>query len=232
MLSFRLFNLKPVLVTAGLLALLAAQPLNAQSKWGRGEEVSENTERHGRRFRDNAKRDESNKADTTEAAVFSPDTTLSLDMLPLIDTIIPLSEVLAQTSHEAALDSLFKTRLAYYQQHPSQGYSVLFFSAGGNNSRLAADQADEEFRLLYPDVPIYLSYDAPYYKLKAGSFRTRLEASAFLSKIQSSYPNAFVVREMLDVKHLLGIEEPELEEEITEEETENADTTADDSFDF
>ena len=195
MLSFRLFNPKSVLVLMGILALLAAQPLSAQSNRLRGEEGME-------------------------------------DALPLIDTIIPLSEVLAQTSHEAALDSLFKTRLTYYQQHPSQGYSVLFFSAGGNNSRLAADQAEDEFRLLYPETPIYLSYEAPYYKLKAGSFRTRLEASAFLSKIQSSYPNAFVVREVLDVRYLLGIEEPELEEDITETESDNAESSTDDSFDF
>ncbi len=125
------------------------------------------------------------------------------------DTVMPLGEILRQFTHEDALDSLLQKRLAYYKQHPTQGYSVLFFSASGNHSGAAAEQADEFFQFLYPDTPTYLSYDAPYYKLKAGNFRTRLEASAFLSQIQNDYPNAFVVRDVLDIKHLLHMEDPQ-----------------------
>lgn len=99
-------------------------------------------------------------------------------------------------------------RLAYYKQHPTQGYSVLFFSASGNHSGVAAANAEEQFQTLYPGTPTYLSYDAPYYKLKAGNFRTRLEASAFLAQIQNEYPNAFVVRDILDIKHLLLLDLP------------------------
>lgn len=144
---------------------------------------------------------------------------IDLDSLPLPmpadtlpqapDTVMPLGEILQQVTHDIRLDSLMQTRLAYYKQHPTQGYSVLFFSASGNHSGAAAEQADEFFQFLYPDTPTYLSYDAPYYKLKAGNFRTRLEASAFLAQIQNDYPNAFVVREVLDIKHLLHLEEPE-----------------------
>ena len=139
------------------------------------------------------------------------------------DTVLPLGDILRRITHDKALDSLFQKRLAYYKDHPTQGYSVLFFSASGNHSGAAAEQANELFQFLYPETPTYLSYDAPYYKLKAGNFRTRLEASAFLAKIQNDYPNAFVVRDVLDIKHLLQMEEPEPEPENPDGDTEDTD---------
>ena len=139
------------------------------------------------------------------------------------DTVLPLGDILRRITHDKALDSLFQKRLAYYKDHPTQGYSVLFFSASGNHSGAAAEQANELFQFLYPETPTYLSYDAPYYKLKAGNFRTRLESSAFLAKIQNDYPNAFVVRDVLDIKHLLQMEEPEPEPENPDGDTEDSD---------
>lgn len=174
------------------------------------------------------------EADTTRypsLLLFEADSDLNLlpaDSLPQApDTVMPLGDILRRITHDKALDSLMQKRLAYYKDHPTQGYSVLFFSASGNHSGAAAEQANELFQFLYPETPTYLSYDAPYYKLKAGNFRTRLEASAFLARIQSDYPNAFVVRDVLDIKHLLQMEEPEAEPapEETDGDTENPDAT-------
>lgn len=136
------------------------------------------------------------------------DTLATLRLCPPPDTVLPLTEILQCFSHETSLGELINKRLSYYKQHPTQGYSVLFFSASGNHSGAATEEAEELFHTLYPETPTYLSYDAPYYKLKAGNFRTRLEASAFLTQIQNEYPNAFVVREVLDIKHLLLLDLP------------------------
>ena len=158
---------------------------------------------------------------------FEADSTLNIlpdSLAPAPDTVLPLGDILRQITHDKALDSLIQKRLAYYKDHPTQGYSVLFFSASGNHSGAAAEQANELFQFLYPETPTYLSYDAPYYKLKAGNFRTRLEASAFLARIQNDYPNAFVVRDVLDIKHLLQMEDPEPAPENPEGDTEEADT--------
>ena len=150
--------------------------------------------------------------DTLYLSLFETDSSLTFlpadSLAKAPDTVMPIGDILRQITHDKALDSLLQKRLAYYKDHPTQGYSVLFFSASGNHSGAAAEQANEFFQFLYPDTPTYLSYDAPYYKLKAGNFRTRLEATAFLAQIQNDYPNAFVVRDVLDIKHLLKIEEP------------------------
>ena len=42
------------------------------------------------------------------------------------------------------------------------------------------------FMKKFPNVPIYLSYSAPYYKLRVGNFRTKFEAEK--SKIDKKLP--------------------------------------------
>ena len=50
-----------------------------------------------------------------------------------------------------------------------------------------------EFASRYPSVNSYLNYDEPYYKVRVGDFRTRLDATRFLKTIQNEYPSAFIV---------------------------------------
>ncbi|HMX39430.1 MAG TPA: SPOR domain-containing protein [Saprospiraceae bacterium] len=57
--------------------------------------------------------------------------------------------------------------------------------------RQKADEARERFRLSYPDVPADWTHEKPYYKVRAGAFRTRLEAVAFIAQLidfPGSYP--------------------------------------------
>ncbi|MEE2953662.1 MAG: SPOR domain-containing protein [Bacteroidota bacterium] len=48
-------------------------------------------------------------------------------------------------------------------------------------------------------IPIYLTYDAPYYKLRIGNFRTKLKAEAIKYKIENYYPGAYLVPEKLPI---------------------------------
>jgi hypothetical protein len=42
-------------------------------------------------------------------------------------------------------------------------------------------------------------YEEPYFKVKAGNFKTRKDAIEFLRMVQDLYPNAFVVQDVLDI---------------------------------
>ena len=44
-----------------------------------------------------------------------------------------------------------------------------------------------EFLKNYPEIPIYLTYKAPYYRLRIGDFRTKLEAEKIKNKISKNY---------------------------------------------
>ena len=45
----------------------------------------------------------------------------------------------------------------------------------------------------FKQYPVLLSFESPNYKVRIGSFRTRLEAEKNLFEIKKTYPAAFVV---------------------------------------
>jgi hypothetical protein len=53
------------------------------------------------------------------------------------------------------------------------------------------------FTARYPDIPVYLTWQAPYFKVRVGDFSTRMEAAGFLNKIKKNYPIAWVIRDKI-----------------------------------
>lgn len=73
----------------------------------------------------------------------------------------------------------------------------IFFDSGVNSKRKASDVL-RQFTELHPDVQAYLSFKEPYYRVRVGDFRSRLEAEGFLKKLQISYPNAFATSDLIN----------------------------------
>ncbi len=73
------------------------------------------------------------------------------------------------------------------------GYRVHIYMDSGNRARLNTQRAQTEFEEIYPEQNSYIIYEEPYFKLRAGDFRTRLDARRFLEKIREEYPSAYIV---------------------------------------
>ena len=82
------------------------------------------------------------------------------------------------------------------------GFRVQVHVESGNQSRVRIQRAKYEFDSKYPDVKSYIDYDAPYYKLRVGDFRTRLDARRYLEKISRDYRNAFIVVDKINFPEL------------------------------
>lgn len=61
------------------------------------------------------------------------------------------------------------------------------------SERTKAQEIRAEILLSHPDIPAYLIYQQPNFKVRIGDFRTRLEASGFLKKIEYHFKSAFIV---------------------------------------
>ena len=46
----------------------------------------------------------------------------------------------------------------------------------------------------YPNTPVDWDYEAPYYKLRAGAYRSKTEATRLLYKVREQFPDAYIVR--------------------------------------
>jgi len=82
------------------------------------------------------------------------------------------------------------------------GYRVQVFFDSGSNSKKRASDAMDAFIAKYPSTRVFLSFRAPYYRVRVGSFRTLAEAVGYQKKILADYPNAFPVKEKINFKDL------------------------------
>ena len=79
------------------------------------------------------------------------------------------------------------------------GYRIQIFMESGNDAVELANVAMEEFKEKYPDMPIYLIFGQPYYRLRVGDFRTRLEAEKSFQTISQDYKKAFITSDRIQL---------------------------------
>ena len=108
-----------------------------------------------------------------------------------------------QIIEDVRIDTLLAKHKALNEYNPDiEGWRIEIFFESGNNSKRLAIEAQSGFISRYTEVPTHLIFQAPYYKVRVGDYRTRLEAEEFLKRISGSYPNAFVVKDEINFPKL------------------------------
>ena len=84
------------------------------------------------------------------------------------------------------------------------GFRAQVFS--GNNQRKSKDEAfrkEKEIKELFPEVPTYVTYNAPFWKLRVGDFRSHEEAYQLMRQLMEAFPD--YAKEMYIVKEEVKI---------------------------
>ena len=80
-----------------------------------------------------------------------------------------------------------------------KGYRVqIHFSA----EKSKAKDAKSKFLNKFPDVHAYEIFETPYFKIRVGDFRTKLEAYKFMKEIQEIFPMTFIVADEIELPPL------------------------------
>ncbi|RYY99368.1 MAG: SPOR domain-containing protein [Chitinophagaceae bacterium] len=80
----------------------------------------------------------------------------------------------------------------------AQGFRLLVINT---NQRDEAIAAKSKILTLYPEMKAYLIYQSPYYKLKAGNFKTRAEAETYRKALNPQFPKGvFIISEIVELK--------------------------------
>jgi len=96
------------------------------------------------------------------------------------------------------VDSLIAMHVAHNQNYPFiEGYRIQLFKDSGNDALDAAHDIMDKFHEYFPDIPAYLSFQEPYYRVRVGNFKTRLEALDQLEKIKRKYRNVWVIKDYI-----------------------------------
>jgi hypothetical protein len=62
-------------------------------------------------------------------------------------------------------------------------------------ARIEAINAQSNFLKLYPDVPTYLIYQQPNFKIRVGDFESRIDVLKFHEEMMDVFPGSFVIKD-------------------------------------
>ena len=108
---------------------------------------------------------------------------------PRIDTLMSRRLEMAKPVHISSSTGTPATFIS------SNGYRVQFFSG---SSRADAYSAQARFSHKYPDLRTYIVYMAPNFKVRAGDFRTRMEANKLLEELRPMFTGLFIISEKIN----------------------------------
>lgn len=106
-------------------------------------------------------------------------------------------------NQSSKIDTLImKQRQIHANDSTIDGFRVQIFMELGNDALRHADSVKMAFVEKYPEVPIYLIFGQPYYRLRIGDFRTRLEAENMYQRVKKVYKNAFVTADRINLPYI------------------------------
>ena len=99
-----------------------------------------------------------------------------------------------QIIQDSRIDTLISTHIMineYKLLNPDNdgidGYRINIFFDSGNNTKSAAENIKEDFINNYPKTGVYISFKSPYYYVRIGDYRSKIEAEAFFKKINKMH---------------------------------------------
>lgn len=94
------------------------------------------------------------------------------------------------------LDSLIEKNIAINKLNKTiPGFRIQIFSG---NERNNANNIKTHFLKLYPNQTAYLAYQQPYFKIRVGDFKTRLEAKLFYNKIKEEFGECIIISDKIN----------------------------------
>lgn len=96
----------------------------------------------------------------------------------------------------------------------ADGFRLEIFFSSDTKAREQAMRIKSDFDLAYPNIPSYLLFQTPNFKVRVGDFRNKSEALKAKAFIVSKYPNAFIVKDNIRFPDLY----PERKEQTEESE--------------
>jgi hypothetical protein len=99
----------------------------------------------------------------------------------------------ALVKKEAAINAAIKKASA----RSMRGYRLLVVNT---NKRDEAIDAKTKIYTYFPELKAYLVYQTPYFKLKAGNFKTRAEAEKYRKDMTSFFPKGvFIINDTIEI---------------------------------
>lgn len=117
-----------------------------------------------------------------------------------IDTILPAKVQPDNRTDLQKIDLLVEKHILINKTKKSvPGFRIQIYYG---NKRAEALETKSKFQAEYDDLPAYLVYQQPNFKVRVGDFYTRMEALKHFQDISYDFGNAFIVKDEIKIKDL------------------------------
>jgi hypothetical protein len=118
-------------------------------------------------------------------------------MVAVADTPTTPSAPGTVTIHESGrIEDLMKDYGS--RKHDLKGFRVQIFLGDRNK----AEETRRAFLTRHPEIPAYLSYLAPNFRVRVGDLRTKLPAEKLRMELKEEYPGLYVVPDLIELPRL------------------------------
>ena len=120
------------------------------------------------------------------------DTTASIEIPDKSIPTISTTSIEREWSIEEELDSINRMIIQRNSQRKYvDGYTIQVYT--GNDDQ-AANRAKEHVELMFPELEPVISYRQPTFKVKVGSYQSRLEAHKVFESLKQDFPLAVLIQ--------------------------------------
>jgi hypothetical protein len=97
---------------------------------------------------------------------------------------------------EEGIDFLLDTHIEMNKRNIyTDGFRIQLFSGSGQKARHEAMDVKASVLELFPDEQVYLSFTAPFWRVRVGNYRNKYEALSLLNKLKKEFPNSYIVKD-------------------------------------
>lgn len=117
------------------------------------------------------------------------------------DTELP-TKGKVDVSQDKYIQEMLSKHIKANVDHPEiDGWRVQIYFSSARDAMTKANKMKEEFELDYPNVGIYIIYQAPFFKVRVGDFRInqRTKALKFKKEISARYPTTWLVEDKINL---------------------------------
>ncbi len=125
----------------------------------------------------------------------------SLSIPPQVDSALlgrTIYEILPPgvTLHQSeALRDALQAHIDDNASKQFNGYRIRIYLNSVQTAREESRTALRRFQEAFPEIPAYLTYSSPNFRVMVGNFRTRTDAELALKRISELFPSATIVRD-------------------------------------
>jgi hypothetical protein len=86
-----------------------------------------------------------------------------------------------------------------YGRFGMEGFRIQIYSSSNRNAREESNKTRAAFISKFPDIASYQLYAEPgYFKIRAGDFRTKTEATKLFLLVSKEFPDAYLVPDIIN----------------------------------